>query len=163
MEVVSWNDNAYLILLSVSLCLSYTVLLGEALVTSKTSAFQNDRLSSRGRRYNLLSRDRLNVPIRDKEGRYLKQLSDEQSQRLISISSDEEVSVDIYNTHFMSSLAGDEMIEVLRRDGYNLDRPTTTVTDYPDLDLVPPHVITERRSVFSRLPCCSRRSSCSLM
>ncbi|KAL5970563.1 hypothetical protein TSMEX_001732, partial [Taenia solium] len=128
----------------------------EALVAWKTSAFQNDNLSSKGRRYNLLSRDRLNVPIKNKEGRYLKELTDEQSQRLISISSDEEASVDIYNTHFMSSLAGDEMIEVLRRDGYNLDRSTATVTDYPDLDLVPPHVVTEQRSIFTRFSSCCR-------
>lgn len=62
-------------------------------MAAKLSAFQNDKLSSKGRRYNLLSRDRLNVPIRNQEGRYLKELSDEQSQRLISISSDEEAYV----------------------------------------------------------------------
>lgn len=62
-------------------------------MAAKLSAFQNDKLSSKGRRYNLLSRDRLNVPIRNQEGRYLKELSDEQSQRLISISSGEEAYV----------------------------------------------------------------------
>ncbi|KAL5110804.1 hypothetical protein TcWFU_008512 [Taenia crassiceps] len=135
----------------------------EALVTPKPSASQKDKLSGKGRRYNLLSRDRLNVPIRNKVGRYLNELSDEQSQRLISISSDEDVSADIYNTHFMSSLAGDEMIEMLRQDGYNLDRSTTTVPDYPDLDLVLPHVITEQRSIFTCFSCCCRWSSCSFM
>lgn len=77
--------------------------------------------------------------------------------------SSEFASSDIYNTRFISNLAGDEMIEVLRRDGYNLDRHTTTEPDCPDLDLVPPHVISERKSIFARVLCCDRWRSCSVM
>ncbi|VDL61239.1 unnamed protein product [Hymenolepis diminuta] len=131
----------------------------------KGSAFQNDKNFAKGSRYSLLSRDRLNVPTKGKEGRYLHNLSQEQSQRLISISSDEDSSCDIYNTGFVSSLAGDEMVEFLRRDGFNLDRQLlTTESDCPDLDLVPPHIVTKTRSACSCILCCSKcKTLCTIM
>nr|CDS32476.1 expressed conserved protein [Hymenolepis microstoma] len=139
-------------------------LLGRSLEKYKESAFQNHK-HTKGRRYNLLSRDRLNVPTKGKEGRYLHNLSEEQSQRLISISSDEDSFCDIYNTSFVSSLVGDEMLEFLRRDGFNLDRqPLTTESEFSDLDLIPPHVVTKSRSTCPCIICCNKcKALCTIM
>ncbi|VDO06153.1 unnamed protein product [Rodentolepis nana] len=137
---------------------------GHSLEKYKGPAFQNDK-HTKGRRYNLLSRDRLNVPTKGKEGRYLHDLSQEQSQRLISISSDEDSFCDIYNTSFVSSLADDEMHEFLRRDGFDLDRQLSTAeSEFPDLDLIPPHFVTKSRSPCSRFICCNRcKTLCTIM
>ncbi|KAL7064916.1 hypothetical protein AAHC03_05071 [Spirometra sp. Aus1] len=104
-------------------------------------------------RYKILPRNRLRVPIRTRNNRHPSNFSSEQSERLLSITSDSESDPDLYDANCDSTLSGSKLTDGPRWDGCNTDR---SVED-SDLNLIPPRVY--RRS--SKLSCCS--FECNLM
>ncbi|PAA76333.1 hypothetical protein BOX15_Mlig028155g2 [Macrostomum lignano] len=105
------------------------------------------------RRYNLLSRDKLKVPMRNSSGHYLS----EQGQPLVDIGSDEnneDDDVTYYDSHTMRRLTNAEIRDQLLKDGYNLDDQQ----DADDLDLIPPRPIEERGFY-----CCNYYISCEIL
>ncbi|BHF64744.1 hypothetical protein SprV_0200775100 [Sparganum proliferum] len=108
----------------------------------------------RVQRYKILPRNRLRVPVRTRNSRYLSNFSSEQSERLISITSDSESDPDLLcDANCASTLSGSKLTDELRWDECNTDR---SVED-SDLNLIPPRIY--RRS--SKLSCCG--SECNLI